>query len=145
MTDEFKAYGRQVVQNASALADELSQRGLRIVSGGTDNHLMLVDLNPINSTGRDAERALDEIGITVNKNAIPFDTKSPMVTSGLRLGSPAVTTRGFSEDDMRTVGRLIATVLTNPGNQPVADQVADEVRHLTSRFPVPGLRQAVRA
>ena len=144
LTPEFRTYQQQVVRNASALADQLASDGLRIVSGGTDNHLMLVDLNPIEVTGKDAEEALDAVGITVNKNAIPFDEKPRMITSGLRLGSPAVTSRGFNEDEMRLVGRLIARVLKNIGDKKESAAVREEVASLTSRFPVPGIEAPVR-
>ncbi|RMD98440.1 MAG: serine hydroxymethyltransferase, partial [Calditrichaeota bacterium] len=108
---EFKEYARQIVKNAKALADELMRLGYKIVSGGTDNHLMLVDLRETDITGKDAENALHAAGITVNKNMVPFDERSPMVTSGIRLGTPALTTRGFKEDEMRRVARLIDRVL----------------------------------
>jgi len=135
----FAGYQRAILENAQVLAAELQAHGLRIVSGGTDNHLMLVDLNPIGVTGRAAELALDEVGITVNKNAIPFDPKPPAVASGLRLGTPATTTRGFGPEEMRQVARLIARRLLNMGDETVAREIADEVRHLCSRFPVPGI------
>jgi glycine hydroxymethyltransferase len=138
MQPDFADYQCQIVANARALAEELADQGLRIVSGGTDNHLLLVDLSPVGVTGRDAERALDDVGITVNKNLIPYDERSPRVCSGIRLGTPAVTTRGFREDDVRRVGRLIATVVRNIGDEAVYDQVRAEVRDLCGRFPVPG-------
>ncbi len=144
LSPEFRSYQRQVVRNAAALAGQLATDGLRIVSGGTDNHLMLVDLNPIDVTGKDAEEALDAVGITVNKNAIPFDEKPRMITSGLRLGSPAVTSRGFDEADMRLVGRLIARVLKNIGDEMESAEVRKEVASLTSRFPVPGIEAPIR-
>lgn len=123
LSDSFKAYAKQVVKNSAALADELLKEGFKLVSGGTDNHLMLVDLTGMSvDTGKEAEHLLDEIGITCNKNAIPFDTQKPFVTSGIRLGSAAVTTRGFNEDDMREVGQIISITLKN------FDANADEAR-----------------
>ena len=136
---EFKQYGKQVVSNAKALASALEQAGLRIVSGGTDNHLMLVDLRPIECTGQEAEQLLGRVGITVNKNAIPNDPQPPRVTSGLRLGTPSITTRGFKEAETRQVADLIVKVLNNRGDTAVENQVRQAVEELTSRFPVPGL------
>jgi glycine hydroxymethyltransferase len=140
---EFARYAAQVVANCQVLARELSEAGLRLVAGGTDNHLVLVDLTPLGITGRDAESALEEVGIVANKNAIPYDPKPPRVTSGLRLGTPAITSRGFGEGEVRQVARWIVQILTHlkdaPENAPVKQQVAGEVRALTSRFPVPGL------
>ncbi len=107
----FKTYAEQVVKNASVLADTLMAEGFKLVSGGTDNHLMLVNLTDTGVTGKEAEKMLDEVGITVNKNAIPFDTKSPFVTSGIRIGTPASTSRGFKEEDMVEVGKLIAMTI----------------------------------
>ena len=136
---EFARYAAQIVTNAQTLARELSETGLRLVSGGTDNHLLLVDLTPLGITGRDAEVALEEVGISANKNAIPFDPKPPRVASGLRLGTPAITSRGFKEEDVKEVAQLIVRVLTNKGDEKVKQQVKQEVRELSSRFPVPGL------
>ena len=136
---EFARYASQIVANCQTLARELSEAGLRLVSGGTDNHLLLVDLTPLGITGRDAEAALERVGISANKNAIPFDAKPPRVTSGLRLGTPAITSRGFQEEDVKQVARLIVQVLTNLGNDEVERRVKGEVLALTSRFPVPGL------
>ena len=113
MSQEFVDYQRRTLSNAKALASSLADMGLRIVSGGTDNHLMLVDMGNIGLTGAEAEELLGLAKITVNKNTIPFDTKSPSVTSGIRLGTPAVTTRGFTEDDMREIAKMIVTVLRN--------------------------------
>ncbi len=135
----FAQYGRQVVENAQVLAQELAEGGLRIVSGGTDNHLMLVDLTPLNLTGRDAELALEQVNIVGNKNAIPYDTQPPRVTSGLRLGSAALTSRGFGPKEMKTVASLILRRLNDTGDEQVGQAVKDEVAELTSRFPVPGL------
>ena len=133
----FQDYARQIVANARALAAALAAGGLRIVSGGTDNHLMLVDLNPIGVTGKDAATALDQAHITVNKNAIPFDTKSPFVTSGIRVGTPAVTTRGMREPEMELIAAGIRQVLAAPTDEKVRAKVRDEVLALTARFPVP--------
>lgn len=137
MTEEFREYQRQIVKNAKALAEAMQSEGFRIVSGGTDTHLMLVDVRKIEGmTGKMAETALDEAGITVNKNAIPFDPQPPMITSGIRLGTPAVTTRGFKEDDMRTIAKLISKVLHNADNEKVKQEVKNEVRELTSQYPL---------
>ncbi len=136
---DYARYAAQVVANAQAMALELSEAGLRLVSGGTDNHLILVDLTPLRLTGRAVEVALEEVGISANKNAIPFDPKPPRVTSGLRLGTPAITSRGFKEEETKEAARLILRVLTNMNDESVKGQVADEVKQLTSQFPVPGL------
>ena len=136
---EFAQYARRIVENARALAKHLAEGGLRIVSGGTDNHLMLVDLTPLGISGQEAEEALGRAGISVNKNAIPYDPRPPRVTSGLRLGTPALTSRGFGTAEMATVAELIVRVLRHPGDASLERQVAQEVRKLTSRFPVPGL------
>jgi RpiB/LacA/LacB family sugar-phosphate isomerase len=133
----FVAYQNQVVRNAKALAEGMKKNGYAIVSGGTDNHVMLVDLQPKNITGKDAQIALDEGGITVNKNAIPFDTQSPFKAGGIRLGSPAVTTRGFKEDEMFEVADLIHRILSQLGDRAVAEQVRVRVRELTEAFPLP--------
>ncbi|WP_047376162.1 serine hydroxymethyltransferase [Exiguobacterium sp. ZOR0005] len=133
---EFKDYQAQVIKNAQALAKGLEEEGLRIVSGGTDNHLLLVDLRGIDITGKAAEHALDEAGITVNKNTIPFDPASPFVTSGIRLGTAAMTTRGFKEDDMGEVARLIGRVLTNHEDEAVLAEAHEAVRNLTAKFPL---------
>ncbi|MDR0453582.1 MAG: serine hydroxymethyltransferase [Deferribacteraceae bacterium] len=133
---EFKEYGRQVVKNAAALAAALSSRGFRLVSGGTDNHLMLADVYSKNVTGKDAQTALDKAGITVNKNMIPFETLSPMVTSGIRLGSPSVTTRGMKEEEMRVIGGMIADVLENISSDGEIANVKGKVAALTAKFPL---------
>ncbi|MGD9811656.1 MAG: serine hydroxymethyltransferase [Sphingobium sp.] len=141
---EFKAYARQIVANARALADTLMQEGLGVVSGGTDNHLMLVDLRAKDATGKAAEKALDRAYITCNKNSVPFDTASPFVTSGIRLGTPACTTRGFGEDEFREIGSLIAKVVEGlkrngeEGDGQVEAHVRDRVSALCSRFPIYG-------
>jgi glycine hydroxymethyltransferase len=139
----FAAYAAAVVENARILAGTLAQAGLAIVSGGTDTHLMLVDLRPLGLTGREAELSLEHAGITCNKNAIPFDPEKPTVTSGIRLGSPAATTRGFGADEFRTVGRLIVEVLRSRAharndNGAAEVQVREEVRELCRRFPIYG-------
>jgi glycine hydroxymethyltransferase len=136
MTPEFKAYQQQVLANARVLAETLAARGFRIVSGGTDNHLMLVDVFSQGVRGRDAEQALDRAGITVNKNAIPFDINPPLNPSGIRLGSPAVTTRGFREAEMREVGERIAEVLRNLSDESVITAVRRKVADLADRFPL---------
>ena len=135
-TPEWRAYQGQIVRNARALADALMGRGHRLVSGGTDTHLMLVDLTAKGVTGKDAQEALDRAWITVNKNGIPFDTKGPTVTSGIRLGTPAVTTRGMKEPEMARIATLIDRVLTNLGNTSVEAAVRAEVQELTAGFPL---------
>ncbi|MBU3613718.1 serine hydroxymethyltransferase [Polynucleobacter sp. Latsch14-2] len=134
----FKDYQKQVVANAKALAETLIERGLRIVSGGTDSHVMLVDLRAKKMTGKEAERVLGEAHITCNKNGIPNDPEKPMVTSGIRLGSPAMTTRGFKEAEARQVGHFIADVLDNPNDADNIAKVRAQVSELTKRFPVYG-------
>ena len=138
LREDFKEYQRQVLKNAKALAGELQEQGLRLVSGGTDNHLMLVDvwMDGKGTTGKDAEKALEAALITVNKNTIPFDQNKPFVASGLRIGTPAVTTRGMREPEMRTIGRLIAEVIHAPESEEVRNKVKREVGDLTSRFPL---------
>jgi glycine hydroxymethyltransferase len=133
---EFKTYQKQVLENAKTLAAVLSQRGLRIVSGGTDSHLFLVDLRPKKVTGKDAEAALGRAHITVNKNAIPNDPEKPMVTSGVRIGSPAMTTRGFRKSEAEALANLIADVLERPHATANLERVASEVKALCARFPV---------
>jgi glycine hydroxymethyltransferase len=137
---EFKTYSKQVVANAQALASALQARGFRITTGGTDNHLMLVDLRPFDAdlTGADAEKILERGGIVTNKNGLPGDTRSPRVTSGLRLGAPAVTTRGFGPEEMRRVADLIARVLKHRTDDNAIAQVREEVRALCAAFPLPG-------
>ena len=133
---EFETYSRQIIKNAQALAKKLISLGYYIVSNGTDNHLMLVDLRNKNLTGRDAQEALDQAGITVNKNAVPFDDKSPLITSGIRIGTPALTTRGMKESEMEIVGELIDEVLRNIGNTKVYHDVELKVNQLCSKFPL---------
>ncbi|MFN2351710.1 MAG: ribose 5-phosphate isomerase B [Kiritimatiellia bacterium] len=134
---DFKLYQEQVVLNAQILAEALKNEGLRIVSGGTDNHLMLVDLAPAKATGRDIATALDAAGITVNKNMIPFDPKTPFVTSGIRVGTPALTTRGMREDEMRLIARWIGEVVRDYKNTSLLADINRQVLELTARFPVP--------
>lgn len=134
---EFKKYQKQLLENAKTLASTLENEGFRLVSGGTDNHIVLIDsLNSVNITGSDAEKLLDSVKITCNKNMIPFDKESPMVTSGIRLGTPAMTTRGFKEDEFILVGQLISQTLKNPKDKDVLANVAAQVRELTSKFPI---------
>jgi glycine hydroxymethyltransferase len=135
----FKDYQKQIVVNAKRLASRLEAGGLRLVSGGTDNHLMLVDVSPLGLTGKEAESALDEVGITVNKNAIPYDPQPPAKASGIRVGTPAVTTRGFKEEDMDTIARMMSEVLRSPADEQVKERVSREVLELCARFPVPGI------
>lgn len=140
MTAEFKTYQQQIMANAKALAEALAGLGHRLVSGGTDTHLMLLDTSAKGLTGKEAEAALESAGITVNKNTIPFDTKSPFVTSGIRIGSPAVTTRGMKEGEMRSIAELMDKVLSNVDNQTYANEVRKEVKSLCDHFPLyPGL------
>jgi len=136
LTPEWRAYQQQIVRNAKALADALLARGHRLVTGGTDTHLILLDLSPRNLTGKDAQEALDRAWITVNKNTIPFETRSPMVTSGIRIGTPAVTTRGMKEGEMAQIATLIDRVLSNMGSAPAEAAVRGDVQELTNRFPL---------
>jgi len=138
-TPEFRAYAKQIRVNASTLAASLAKAGMRIVSGGTDNHLMLVDVRPVNLTGKQAEKALDAVGITVNKNTIPYDPQKPGIASGIRIGTPAITTRGMKEAEMERIGALIGRILQAKGDETVAKDVAAEVLDLTRRYPVPGI------
>lgn len=133
---EFKEYAAQTIKNAKALAETLQNDGFRIVSGGTDNHLMLVDLTSKNITGKEAQTVLDEVNITSNRNTIPFEPRSPFVTSGIRLGSPALTTRGFKEDDMREVGNIIALVLNNPTDEAAKEEARRRVAALCAKYPL---------
>ena len=136
LSDEFKVYQQQVLDNAKALADELVKKGFRIVSGGTDNHLMLVDLRSKNITGKEAQFLLDEIGITANRNTIPFEPLSPFVTSGIRLGTPALTTRGLKEDDIREVADIIADVIENREDGAVIETAKAKVQAICKKFPL---------
>ena len=136
LSDEFKVYQQQVLDNAKALSDELVKKGFRIVSGGTDNHLMLVDLRSKNITGKEAQFLLDEIGITANRNTIPFEPLSPFVTSGIRLGTPALTTRGLKEDDIREVADIIADVIENREDSAVIEAAKAKVQAICKKFPL---------
>jgi glycine hydroxymethyltransferase len=139
---EFKDYARQVVENAKAMSNAFVERGINVVSGGTDNHLMLVDVGSIGISGRKAERVLDTVGISTNRNTIPGETRSAMQTSGVRVGTAAVTTRGFGVEDCITVADLISRVLRAPEDEAVLKAVSAEVRELTSGFPVPGIERS---
>jgi glycine hydroxymethyltransferase len=132
----FKTYAQNVVNNAKTLAESLVAEGLNIVSGGTDNHLMLVDTRSLNITGKEAEHVLDAVGITVNKNAIPFDPTSPFVTSGIRIGTPAATSRGMDEKSMKVIAQVIALTLKNPKDEAVLDKARGMVRDLTAQYPL---------
>jgi glycine hydroxymethyltransferase len=140
--EPFREDQRRTVRNAVVLAETLAGEGARVVSGGTDNHLMLVDVTPLGVTGKEAEHLLDEIGITVNKNGIPFDPLPPNTASGIRLGTPATTSRGFGEDEMRSVGRIIIEAIRSRDDQAVQRRLAGEVAEIVARFPVPGLSPA---
>jgi glycine hydroxymethyltransferase len=140
--EPFREAQRRTVANAAVLAQTLADQGARVVSGGTDNHLMLVDVTPLGVTGKEAEHLLDEIGITVNKNGIPFDPLPPNTASGIRLGTPATTSRGFGEDEMRAVGRIIIEAINARDDEAVQRRLAAEVAEIVARFPVPGLPAA---
>ncbi len=133
---EFKDYQKQIVKNAKALSEALKKRGFDLVSGGTDNHLLLVDLRNKNITGKEAEALLENVHITVNKNAIPFDPQKPMITSGIRIGTPAVTTRGMKEEEMEKIAECINLTLTNPKDEVIHERVRSMVKELTERFPL---------
>ncbi|HYU48383.1 MAG TPA: serine hydroxymethyltransferase [Candidatus Limnocylindria bacterium] len=139
MREEFRDDMQRTIENARTLAEGLASKGARVVSGGTDNHLVLVDVTPLGVTGREAERLLDEIGVTVNKNAIPFDQNPPNVASGIRVGTPATTTRGFGIEEMRTIARIIVTAIASRDEPAEQARLAAEVRDMVARFPVPGL------
>jgi glycine hydroxymethyltransferase len=131
---EYKEYINQVVKNAKTLEEELKKYNFRIVSGGTDNHLLLIDLTNKNITGKDAEKLLDSVGITVNKNTIPFETKSPFITSGIRIGTPAVTTRGFKEEEMKEIAYLINYVIDNRDKN--LDEIRNRVKQICYKYPL---------
>jgi len=135
-SSQFKAYQEQIVKNAHALAEELKRQGLQLISGGTDTHLLLIDLRADGLTGREAEEVLSQVGIVVNKNSIPFDEEPPVITSGIRLGSPAVTTRGMKEDEMREIGRMIAEALRNSNEAMVLSRIKKKVAELCRNFPI---------
>ena len=136
LTPEFKLYQHQIVRNAKALAEALMDKGFRLVSGGTDNHLMMVDLRQTELTGKVAQETLDEARITVNKNTVPFDTRSPVVTSGIRIGTPAVTSRGMKEGEMHSIAGFIRRALNHVGDKKALRSIADDVRELCKKFPV---------
>lgn len=136
LQDDFKAYQQQVINNAKALADALSSEGIRIVSGGTDNHVFLIDVKGLGLTGKVAEHVLDEVGITVNKNTIPFDQESPFVTSGIRIGTPAVTSRGFKEEEMKEIASIIADLLKNHEDEATKTSAHERVKALTDKYPL---------
>ena len=136
LTPEFKAYAQSIVKNAKRLAEELLSRGFNLVSGGTDNHLILIDVRNLNLTGKDAEHLLDEVGITCNKNSIPYDPQSPFITSGIRIGTAAVTTRGFDEEAMQEIAEIMALTLKHPGDGSKQQEARQRVRALTERFPL---------
>ncbi len=136
LSDNFKAYGKQVIENAQAMADAFVKRGYKVISGGTDNHSMLIDLRSKNITGKDAENALVKADITVNKNMVPFDTESPFVTSGIRVGTPAITTRGIITDEIETIVELVDRVIENYQNDAIIEEVKKEVNALMSPRPI---------
>ena len=136
MQPEFIDYQKQVLLNAEALAETLVTEGIRVITGGTDNHLVLVDLTAIGLSGKEGETLLDSVGIYTNKNMIPFDTRKPLDPSGLRIGTPALTTRGLKEDDLRAVGRAIADVLKNHGSEESKSATKDLVKKLTDKYPI---------
>ena len=142
LSPEFREYQRQVLANARAMADTLGSEGMRLISGGTDNHLILADVTSFGVTGREAEHLLDAIGVTVNKNGIPFDPNPPNTSSGIRIGTPATTSRGFGEDEMRQVGRIIVEAIRRRDDAAVQARLAEEVAGIVARFPVPGLTEA---
>jgi Glycine/serine hydroxymethyltransferase len=139
MQPEFVNYQKSLLENARVLASELQRYGLRIISGGTDNHLVLVDLSPMGISGREAEEALEAAGILVNRNTIPFDPKPPRITSGIRLGTPALTTRGFGVEETKRIASLIFQVLSSLADEHVQERTRQEVREMCQRFPVPGI------
>ncbi|UJL45990.1 serine hydroxymethyltransferase [Virgibacillus sp. NKC19-16] len=136
LSDDFKAYAKQIIENAHVLSEALDNEGVRVVSGGTDNHLILVDVTPLELTGKVAENVLDDIGITANKNTIPFDTESPFVTSGVRIGTAAVTSRGFGEAEMKEIAGIISLTLKNHEDEGKLKEAAERVKALTDRFPL---------
>ena len=136
LKEEFKTYIQRVVDNARVLGETLKEEGLRLVSGGTDNHLLLIDVRPLKITGAIAETALEKVGITVNKNAIPFDPEKPTVTSGIRIGTPAVTTRGFTTEDMKEIGKIMAMVLKHVDDETVLKEAREKVAALNKKYPL---------
>ncbi|WP_373893981.1 serine hydroxymethyltransferase [Virgibacillus natechei] len=136
LSDDFKAYSKQIIENAHVLSEALEGEGVRVVSGGTDNHLILVDVTPLELTGKVAENVLDDVGVTANKNTIPFDTESPFVTSGVRIGTAAVTSRGFGEAEMKEIAGIISLTLKNHEDEGKLKEAADRVKALTGKFPL---------
>ena len=136
LSPEFKEYQKQIITNAQAFAKALSSRGFRIVAGGTDNHLLMVDLRPKKISGKEAATLLDRVQITVNKNLIPFDPESPMVTSGIRVGTPAITTRGMKEAQMSIIAQLIDSCVLNRDNETELEKIRLSVEHLAQEFPI---------
>ncbi|WP_040979152.1 serine hydroxymethyltransferase [Oceanobacillus jeddahense] len=136
LSDDFKAYSGKIIENAKALGEALQDEGIRIVSGGTDNHLLLLDVTPLNLTGKVAEKALDDVGVTTNKNTIPFDTESPFVTSGVRIGTAAVTTRGFGIKEMKEIAAIISLTLKNNEDEAKLNEAKERVQALTEKFPL---------
>ena len=139
LTPEFSNYAHQVVRNADLMAKQLAESGMRLISGGTDNHLILADVTPLGLTGQDAERTLQDIGVIVNKNSIPWDPKPARVTSGLRVGTAAITSRGFTEPEVIEVSEIIISALSNHTDTSLLGQLADQVKNLASSHPVPGI------
>ncbi len=136
LDEKFKTYSEQVIKNAQAMAKKFVEFGFKVISGGTDNHLMLIDLRNKNLTGKQAQEMLDEVGITVNKNAVPFDDKSPLITSGIRIGTPALTTRGMTEPDMENIASMINDILSKPGDEKVKTDVKKRIEDLTAEHPL---------
>ena len=136
LQDSFREYAVQVINNAKVFAEVLINHGFKVISGGTDNHLMLVDLRNKNISGKAAQESLDLVGITCNKNSVPFDDKSPMITSGIRIGTPAITTRGMKETEMKVIAELINKIIDNPKDENIKKEVSQDVKELTSRFPL---------
>ncbi|HLR76993.1 MAG TPA: serine hydroxymethyltransferase, partial [Balneolaceae bacterium] len=136
LEDDFKTYQQQVQKNAKVLADSFNEMGYNLVSGGTDNHLILVNLKNKGITGKKAEKALEKADITLNKNMVPFDTESPFVTSGIRIGTPAMTTRGFKEETFKTVAKLIDKIIQDPDNEEVISEVKKQVGEICEQYPL---------
>lgn len=136
LSDDYKTYGKQIKKNAQALAESLIKQGCKLITNGTENHLILMDVSPFGLSGKQAEALLDEVGITMNKNLIPYDSRSPLDPSGIRMGTPALTTRGFKEEDMETIGQIIAQLLFKPNNETVKSEVKDTVKKLTDKYPL---------
>jgi glycine hydroxymethyltransferase len=137
LSPQFKAYAQAIIDNARTLADALLSGGLRLISGGTDNHLMLVDVTPLHATGKSAETALEHCGITVNMNMIPYDERKPLDPSGIRIGTPALTTRGMGPEEMRRIGGWMLQALGSPDDATLHERIRGEVRDLCEHFPVP--------